>query len=220
MVSLNNLAFQHALASDHATANDLIEELSKVSTARKTSLSDLGNELIAALATAPANQHCSFDGGGTPSAMVLLDTLCQKCLLCPARIIFQLRVHTLQALSEEGLANYFTRHQTADAIRLWHELLRLTVAAAAASSTPQLQQQPQLYFLNDGSTMALMQQWPEDRVSMHDGACCTSWQGLAGWAGHSGVPSWVKRDSMAASRHVDCVRVEEGCQCVLEGVPH
>ena len=65
----------------------------------------------------------------------------------------------MQALHQEGLASYFTRHNADAAARLWHELLRLTLAASQGPHATQL------YFLSDFSTAAVMQQWPEHRVS-------------------------------------------------------
>ena len=63
-----------------------------------------------------------------------------------------------QAMSDEGLANYFTRRNREAAARLWAELLRLALAAGSASATPQL------FCLADRSAVAVMQRWPDDRV--------------------------------------------------------
>ena len=74
-----------------------------------------------------------------------------------------------QALCEEALANYFVRRSPEAAARLWAELLRLAlglgstaVQAAAPAAAPS---HPQLHFLSDRTTLAVMQRWPEDRVS-------------------------------------------------------
>lgn len=65
----------------------------------------------------------------------------------------------MQALNQEGMALYLTRRNSEAAARLWHEMLRLLLASSSAPS------RPQLYFLSDLTTAAVMQQWPEDRVS-------------------------------------------------------
>lgn len=57
------------------------------------------------------------------------------------------------------MALYFTRRNREAAQRLWGELLRLTLAAAGPASTA-----PQLYFLSDLTTAAVLQRYPEDRV--------------------------------------------------------
>lgn len=58
------------------------------------------------------------------------------------------------------MANYFTRRNEQAAARLWQELLHLLMAASAAAS-------PQLFHLADGSAAALVQQYPQDRVSLY-----------------------------------------------------
>jgi hypothetical protein len=64
----------------------------------------------------------------------------------------------VQALDQEGMALYLTRRNSRAASWLWHEMLRLLLASARTPSSPQL------YFLSDLTTVALVQQWPEDRV--------------------------------------------------------
>lgn len=57
---------------------------------------------------------------------------------------------------------YFTRRQPDVAARLWAELLRLALTASRAGP-----EAPQLFYLSDMTTAAVMQRYPEDRVR-----CC------------------------------------------------
>lgn len=79
------------------------------------------------------------------------------------------------SLSQEGMANYFTRRNEQAAARLWQELLQLLLAAAAAAASPQL------YHLADGSAAALVQQYPQDRAGWHRGSCLLHLAKLVPW---------------------------------------
>lgn len=81
-----------------------------------------------------------------------------------------------QALAAEGLANYFTRRSPEAAQRLWAELLRLLLSAAGPTA-----EAPQLYFLSDATTVAVMQRWPEDRVRLAGCRGSSRCGRLAGW---------------------------------------
>jgi hypothetical protein len=65
----------------------------------------------------------------------------------------------MQAMSHEGMGLYLTRRSPEAAARMWGEVLRLALAACPSPS------RPQLYFLSDLSVAAVMQLWPDDRVS-------------------------------------------------------
>lgn len=91
-------------------------------------------------------------------------------LLCAHQPPLPSNARPLQALSQEGLANYFTRKNEAAAARLWAELLHLTLAASTQLG------QPQLYYLADLAAAAVVQQYPDDRVSVWMRAVWT-WDG-------------------------------------------
>ncbi|KAL4422967.1 hypothetical protein ABPG75_009164 [Micractinium tetrahymenae] len=80
-----------------------------------------------------------------------------------------------QSLSQEGMANYFTRRNEQAAARLWQELLHLLLAAAAPAASPQL------FHLADGSAAALVQQYPQDRAGWHRGSSLLRLAKLAPW---------------------------------------